>query len=222
VRVLDLSQNLAGPFATQILADFGADVIKVEPPGGDPARAWGPPFQAGESPLFLCANRSKRSLVLDLNLDEDRDALSRLAARADVFVQAFRSGVAQRLGFGYEAVRELNPAVIYVSVTAFGTDGPLRDDPGYDPLMQAYAGLMSVTGHAGGPPARVGTSLVDMGTGMWTALAIMAALHRESTMGRGPTSPRPSWTRPSPGWPTTSRATSAAETCPGPWGRAWA
>jgi crotonobetainyl-CoA:carnitine CoA-transferase CaiB-like acyl-CoA transferase len=185
VRVVDLSQNLAGPYATQIMADLGADVIKIEPPGGDAARAWGPPFQDGESPLFLCANRNKRSVVLDLEDGLHQEALRRLAARADVFVQAFRAGVAERLGFGYDAVAALNPGVVYVSVTAFGTEGPLRDDPGYDPLMQAYAGLMSVTGHPGGPPARVGTSLVDMGTGMWTALAVMAALHRRERDGRG-------------------------------------
>jgi crotonobetainyl-CoA:carnitine CoA-transferase CaiB-like acyl-CoA transferase len=184
-RIVDLSQNLAGPFATQILADLGADVIKVEPPGGDAARAWGPPFQGGESPLFLCANRNKRSIILDLRHDLGREALRRLAARADVFVQAFRAGVVERLGFGYDAVRAVNPSVVYVSVTAFGTEGRLREQPGYDPLMQAYAGLMSVTGHPGGAPARVGTSMVDMGTGMWTALAVMAALHRRASDGAG-------------------------------------
>lgn len=176
LRVVDLSQNLAGPYATQILADFGADVIKVEPPGGDPARAWGPPFVAGEGPLFLCGNRNKRSVVLDLRSDRGRSALRRLAERSHVFVQAFRAGVIERLGFDYESVKPVRPDVVYVSVTAFGTEGPLADQPGYDPLMQAYAGLMSVTGHAGGPPARVGTSLVDMGTGLWTALAVMAEL----------------------------------------------
>ncbi len=178
LRVVDVSQNLAAPYATQILADFGADVIKVEPPGGDPARAWGPPFMAGESPLFLCGNRNKRSIVLDLDTERGREALRRLAGGAEVFVQAFRAGVIERLGFGYETVRALRPGVIYVSVTAFGTEGPLRDQPGYDPLMQAYAGIMSVTGHAGGPPTRVGTSLVDMGTGMWTAMAVLAELGR--------------------------------------------
>jgi crotonobetainyl-CoA:carnitine CoA-transferase CaiB-like acyl-CoA transferase len=184
-RIVDLSQNLAGPYATQILADLGADVIKVEPPGGDAARAWGPPFQGGESPLFLCANRNKRSITLDLQGEAGREALRRLTVRADVFVQASRAGVAERLGFGYDAVRAMNPTVVYVSVTAFGTEGPLREQPGYDPLMQAYAGLMSVTGHPGGAPARVGTSLVDMGTGMWTALATMAALHRRERDGVG-------------------------------------
>jgi crotonobetainyl-CoA:carnitine CoA-transferase CaiB-like acyl-CoA transferase len=185
IRIVDLSQNLAGPYATQILADLGADVIKVEPPGGDAARAWGPPFQGGESPLFLCANRNKRSVTLDLQDEAGREALRRLATRADVFVQAFRAGVVERLGFGYDAVRSMNPSVIYVSVTAFGTEGPLRDQPGYDPLMQAYAGLMSVTGHPGGLPARVGTSMVDMGTGMWSALATVAALHRRERDGAG-------------------------------------
>jgi crotonobetainyl-CoA:carnitine CoA-transferase CaiB-like acyl-CoA transferase len=185
VSVVDLSQNLAGPFATQILADLGADVIKVEPPGGDSARAWGPPFQGGESPLFLCANRNKRSVVLDLDDPVHQEALRRLTRRADVFVQAFRAGVIERLGFGYDAVAAGNPALIYVSVTAFGTEGPLQYDPGYDPLMQAYAGLMSVTGHPDGAPTRAGTSLVDMGTGMWTALAVMAALHRRERDGRG-------------------------------------
>lgn len=185
IRIVDLSQNLAGPFATQILADLGADVVKVEPPAGDSARAWGPPFQGGESPLFLCANRNKRSIVLDLHDEAGREALRRLAVGADVFVQAFRAGVAERLGFGYEAVRAMNPSAVYVSVTAFGTEGPLREHPGYDPLMQAYAGLMSVTGHPDGSPARVGTSIVDMGTGMWTALAVMAALHRRDRDGRG-------------------------------------
>lgn len=176
--MIDLSQNLAGPYATQILADFGADVIKVEPPGGDPARAWGPPFVDGESPLFMCANRNKRSIVLDLQTEHGREALRRLVERADVFVQAFRAGVIERLGFDYETVSGLRQGIIYVSVTAFGTTGPLRDQPGYDPLMQAYGGLMSVTGDEGSPPARVGTSLVDMGTGMWAAMAVLAETGR--------------------------------------------
>jgi crotonobetainyl-CoA:carnitine CoA-transferase CaiB-like acyl-CoA transferase len=175
-RVVDLSQNLAGPYATQILADFGADVVKVEPPAGDPARRWGPPFVAGQSPLFLCGNRNKRSVVLDLGTERGREALRRLTARAHVFVQAFRAGVIERLGFDYDAVHRLRPGIVYVSVTAFGSEGPLRDQPGYDPLMQAYGGLMSVTGHPDGPPTRVGTSIIDMGTGLWTAIAVMAEL----------------------------------------------
>ena len=178
VRVTDLSQNLAGPYATQILADLGADVIKVEPPGGDPARRWGPPFVDGQSPLFLCANRGKRSIVLDLKTDAGREALRRLAASSRVFVQAFRTGVAESLGFGYDAVRSIRDDVVYVSVTAFGQTGPRRDEPGYDPLMQAFGGIMSVTGEPGGEPVRVGTSVVDFGTGVWTALGVLAALAR--------------------------------------------
>jgi crotonobetainyl-CoA:carnitine CoA-transferase CaiB-like acyl-CoA transferase len=151
-------------------------VIKVEPPGGDPARRWGPPFAAGQSPLFLCANRGKRSVELDLRSERGLEAALRLASRSHVFVQAYRAGVADRLGLGYDAVRAVRPNVVYVSVTAFGTEGPMRDQPGYDPLMQAQAGLMSVTGDPDGPPARVGTSLVDMGTGLWTALAVLAEM----------------------------------------------
>ena len=185
IRVLDFSQNLAGPFATQILGDLGADVVKVEPPGGDPARQWGPPFVGGQSTLFQVVNRNKRSVILDLKEQAGRDRARRLAAAADVVVQALRHGAADRLGIGYERVKAGNPAVIYVSVTAHGNEGPLRDDPGYDPLMQARSGLMSVTGDPGGNPARVGTSIVDLGTGMWTAIAVMAALMERQRTGQG-------------------------------------
>lgn len=185
LRVVDLSQNLAGPLAARILGDLGADVVKVEPPGGDPARDWGPPFWGGDSPLFLCANGNKRGVVLDLATDDGRTQLEELVAGADVFLQAFRSGVIERLGFGAERLREAYPSLIYVSVTAYGAEGPLRELPGYDPLMQAYGGLMSVTGHPGEAPARVGTSVVDMGTGVWTALAVLAALRDRDRSGRG-------------------------------------
>lgn len=185
LRVLDFTQNLAGPFATQILGDLGADVIKVEPPGGDPARRWGPPFVGGNSHLFQAVNRNKRGVILDLKTQRGRERALELAAGSDVVLQALRRGVAERLGIGYDAVRAANPEVIYVSVTSHGTEGPLADDPGYDPLMQARSGLMSVTGDPEGDPARVGTSIVDLGTGMWTAIAVMgAAMEREKT-GRG-------------------------------------
>lgn len=185
IRVLDFSQNLAGPFAGQILGDLGADVIKVEPPGGDPARQWGPPFVGGQSTLFQVVNRNKRSVILDLKEEGDRDRARQLAAEADVVIQALRHGAADRLGIGYERVKADNPSVIYVSVTAYGHEGPLRDAPGYDPLMQARSGLMSVTGDAGGTPARVGTSIVDLGTGTWTAIAVMAALMERQRTGSG-------------------------------------
>ena len=184
-RVLDLSQNLAGPYAAQILGDLGADVIKIEPPGGDPARGWGPPFIGGQSPLFQVANRNKRSVCLDLKDPDDRAALHEMVAECDVFLQAYRIGVPERLGVDYETIRELRPDVIYASVTAFGDEGPLRQAPGYDPLLQARSGLMSITGEPDGPPSRVGASVVDLGTGMWTAIGILAALRERDRTGHG-------------------------------------
>ena len=176
-RVLDLTRNIAGPYAAMLLAELGAEVVKVERPGrGDDARDWGPPFWEGWGPLFLAVNRNKRSLTLDLRRPEAAEILGRLAARCDVLLESFRPGVMDRLGFGYEWARSLNPAIIYCSVTPFGDRGPLRDRPGYDPLMQAYAGIMSVTGEEGGSPIRAGVPLVDMGTGMWAALSVVAAL----------------------------------------------
>jgi crotonobetainyl-CoA:carnitine CoA-transferase CaiB-like acyl-CoA transferase len=184
--VVDLTQNVAGPFCTQILGDMGADVIKVERPGrGDDARAWAPPFWGDESATFLAFNRNKRSLALDLKREGGLEVLRRLVGRADVFVQSLRAGAIAELGLDYPRASALNPRLVYCSVTAYGPRGPLADRPGYDPLMQAYAGLMSVNGHPGQEPARVGTSIVDMGTGMWAALGIMAALRQRESTGRG-------------------------------------
>jgi formyl-CoA transferase/CoA:oxalate CoA-transferase len=185
LRVVDLSQNLAGPVCTRILADLGADVIKVEPPGGDSARAWGPPFWGGESPLFLVGNRNKRSLTLDLKDESGKRALRSLVGTADVFVQSLRAGVVERLGFGYEEVRRIRPDVIYVSVTAYGPDGPLSHLPGYDPLMQAHSGLMSITGDPSTGPSRTGASVVDISTGMWGAIGVLSALRTRERTGEG-------------------------------------
>jgi crotonobetainyl-CoA:carnitine CoA-transferase CaiB-like acyl-CoA transferase len=185
VVVADLTQNVAGPFCTQILGDMGAEVIKVERPGrGDDARAWAPPWWGDESATFLALNRNKRSLALDLKHDAGVAVLKRLVARADVFVQSLRAGVVRSLGLDFAGASALNPRLVYCSITAFGTRGPLADRPGYDPLMQAYGGLMSINGHPGGEPARVGTSIVDMGTGMWAALGIVAALRERDATGR--------------------------------------
>jgi crotonobetainyl-CoA:carnitine CoA-transferase CaiB-like acyl-CoA transferase len=185
VVVADLSQNVAGPFCTQILGDMGADVVKVERPGrGDDARAWAPPWWGDESATFMAFNRNKKSLALDLKREGGLEVLRRLVARADVFVQSLRAGVAAELGLDFAGARRLNARLVYCAVTAYGTRGPLAHLPGYDPLMQAYGGLMSVNGHPGGEPARVGTSIVDMGTGMWAALGILAALRQRDASGR--------------------------------------
>jgi formyl-CoA transferase/CoA:oxalate CoA-transferase len=184
--VADFTQNVAGPYCTQILADLGADVVKIERPGrGDDARAWAPPYRGEESAAFMSVNRGKRSLVVDVKVPEGRTIVERLAARADVFVQSLRAGVVEELGLGSERLRALNPRLIYCSVTAFGPDGPYRDRPGYDPLMQAMGGIMSITGHPGQPPVRVPVSIIDMGTGMWAALATVAALRERDRTGRG-------------------------------------
>lgn len=185
VRVCDVTQNLAGPFCGQILADVGATVIKVEPPGGDLGRRWGPPFWGGDSTLFLSANRGKRSIVLDLKSDDGMTVLRKLAESCDVFLQASRPVAAERLGIDYASVKGWRQDVIHLSISAYGQEGPMRDQPGYDPLMQAYAGIMSVTGEPGGPPTRVGGSVVDFGTGMWSALAILGALRHRDATGEG-------------------------------------
>ena len=175
-RVVDVTTSLAGPYCTEILGALGADVIKVERPDtGDEARHWGPPFADGEGVLFLSANASKRSLAVSLSGD-GIEALRRVADGADVFVQSLRPGLASEKGLGPELLRARNPNLVYCSIGAFGHAGPLRSQPGYDPLMQAAAGILSVTGERDGPGVRVGVSVVDLSTGLWAALAILAAL----------------------------------------------
>jgi formyl-CoA transferase/CoA:oxalate CoA-transferase len=186
ISVVDLTRNVAGPWAAMVLADLGADVVKVEQPQtGDDTRHWGPPFWGGESPVFLALNRNKRSLTLDLREPEARPVMERLVASTDVILESFRPGALERLGYGYEWAADRNARIIYCSITSYGEQGPLRDRPGYDPLMQACGGIMSVTGEPGRAPVRAGVSLVDMGTGMWAALAVMAALMRVRETGRG-------------------------------------
>ena len=162
VRVVDVTASLAGPSCTQLLAALGADVVKVEPREGDHARAWGPPFVDGDGVLFFAANAGKRSLAVDL--EEDIDTVLRLVDEADVFVQSLRPGLAERRGLGADALRARNPRLVYCTIGAYGNVGPLADRPGYDPLMQAATGLMSVTGEADGPPVRAGVSLIDFAT----------------------------------------------------------
>jgi crotonobetainyl-CoA:carnitine CoA-transferase CaiB-like acyl-CoA transferase len=176
VRVVDVTSSLAGPYCTEILGALGADVVKVEhPERGDEARAWGPPFRLDASVMFFAANLSKRSLALDVK--RGRDVLLRLVEGADVFLQSLRPGTATRLGFGPDELRALNPRLVYCDIGAFGRTGPLRDRPGYDPLLQAFSGIISVTGEPDRPGVRVGASIVDQGTGTWAALGILAALY---------------------------------------------
>jgi len=186
IRVVDLTSSLAGPTSTQILGALGADVVKIEhPQRGDEARAWGPRFFDGGSVLFFAANASKRSLALDIKSEQGQEVLRRLVDRSDVFIESMRPGTAERLGLGSRALRALNERLVYCSIGAFGRRGPLADRPGYDPLMQAFTGIVSITGEADRPGVRVGTSVIDSGTGVWAALGIVAALHERTQTGHG-------------------------------------
>jgi crotonobetainyl-CoA:carnitine CoA-transferase CaiB-like acyl-CoA transferase len=178
VRVVDLSRVLAGPYCTMVLADLGADVVKVErPEGGDETRSWGPPFAGGEAAYYLSVNRGKRSCAIDLSQPEGRDLALELCAGADAVIENFKLGGADRLGVGYEAVRAVNPGVVYCSITGFGSEREPPGRPGYDFVAQAESGLMSVTGAADGPPYKVGVALVDVLAGLHAAAAILAGLH---------------------------------------------
>lgn len=190
IRVLDLSRVLAGPWATQILGDLGADVVKVERPGpGDDTRTWGPPWLETEdgdlSGYFLACNRNKRSLAVDIATPEGADIVRQLAIGADVVVENFKVGTLARYGLDCESLREINPRLIYCSITGFGQDGPYAERGGYDFLVQGMGGLMSITGPESGEPTKVGVPVVDLFTGLYAVIAIQAALrHREST-GKG-------------------------------------
>ena len=177
IRVLDLTRNIAGPFCTMILGDLGAEVMKLERPGtGDDGREWRPPAWNGRSTAFLGFNRNKRSLAVDLDHPGGQAIVRRLAANADVMVESFRHGSLAKRGLDYEQIRAENPRIVFCSITGFGTRGPQRNRPGYDPVVQAYSGIMSLTGEPGRPPVRTGPSIVDMGAGMWAALGIVGAL----------------------------------------------
>jgi formyl-CoA transferase/CoA:oxalate CoA-transferase len=184
--VLDLSRILSGPFATMTLADLGADVIKVEQPGrGDDTRQWGPPYQGGEAAYYLSVNRNKRSLAVDLKSEEGLAAVRRLARRADVVVENFRPGTAERLGLGYEDLSSENPGLVYASISGYGQTGPDSSRAGYDAIAQARSGIMSVTGEPDGPPVRMGMSGSDLIAGTWAVIGILAALHERDRTGRG-------------------------------------
>ena len=181
--VLDVSQVMAGPFCTLLLADMGADVIKVEKPqGGDDSRAMGPPFIHGESAAFLAINRNKRSMVLNLKSEEGREVFRRLARRSDILVENFRPGTMENLDLHYEAIQKINPTIIYCSISGFGQTGPYRSRGGFDLIAQGMSGLMSITGHAGSPPTKVGVPISDLNAGLYGAYGILAAyVHRLKT-----------------------------------------
>jgi formyl-CoA transferase len=185
-RVLDLSRILAGPYCTMILGDQGADVIKVERPGtGDDTRTWGPPFAGGESAYYLCCNRNKKSIAVDLKNPRGVELVKELAVASDVLVENFTPGLMKGFGLDYETLRELNPRLVYCSVTAYGQDGPYRDRPGYDMVLSAVGGLMWITGERDGNPCKVGVAITDVLTGVYASGAITAALLWRERSGRG-------------------------------------
>jgi len=186
VLILDLSRVLAGPYATMMLADLGATVIKVERPGsGDDTRQWGPPWAGGESAYYLSVNRNKKSVTLDLKQERARDILRVLAQRADVLVENWRCGTMEAWGIGYKDLQLLNPGLIYCTITGYGQTGPNKDRAGYDAIIQAEGGLMSITGPTEGPPMKVPIAIVDITTGMLSAIAILSALYDRVHSGQG-------------------------------------
>ncbi|MEZ5849088.1 MAG: CoA transferase [Hyphomicrobiaceae bacterium] len=188
IKVIELAQNLAGPFAGDILGQLGADVIKIERPGGgDDARGWGPPIHGDTATTFMAVNKGKRSVTLDL---KDADAiawLKDLVRHADVVVQNLRPGAVEELGLAANDLLAINPRLVYASLSAFGHTGPKAMDPGYEPILQGFSGMMMMNGEDGGPPTRVGMQVLDLGTGLWAALGIVSAIHRRTTTGKGGT-----------------------------------
>ncbi|MDQ0175365.1 crotonobetainyl-CoA:carnitine CoA-transferase CaiB-like acyl-CoA transferase [Bacillus chungangensis] len=186
VRVLDLSRVLAGPLCTMILGDLGADIIKVEAPGGsDDTRTWGPPFKEGVSAYYLCANRNKKSITVNLKTDEGIRIIKKLVRESDVVVNNFKVGTMERLGLGYEVLKEVNPGIVYCSITGFGESGPYKDLPGYDYIIQAMSGLMSITGTDESGPQKVGVAITDILTGLYACIGIQAALLEKEQSGVG-------------------------------------
>ena len=186
IRVLDLTRVLAGPYCTMFLGDLGAEIVKVEQPGvGDDTRGWGPPFVGGESAYFLCVNRNKKSITIDLKLDDGTALVRRLAEKADVLIENFLPGTMERFGLGEESLRAANPKLIYASLSGFGADGPMSDMPGYDLIVQAWGGLMSITGAPDGEPTKVGVAIIDLVAGLMLGKSIAAALFAREKLGMG-------------------------------------
>ena len=185
IRVLDLSRVLAGPYCTMVLGDLGAEVIKVEPPEGDETRDWGPPFAGGESAYYLCVNRNKRGMVVNLKTEEGKNILRELAMQSDVLVENFRPGTLKKFGLDFETLHAINPRLIYCSISGFGQTGPLKDMPGYDFMIQAMGGIMSITGEPDGEPMKVGVAVADLFAGQNAVISILAALQARTFTGEG-------------------------------------
>jgi len=186
IRVLDFSRILAGPYCTMVLGDMGAEVIKVERPGiGDETRAWGPPFVGGESAYFLCVNRNKKSITVDLSTRDGQTIIRDLAAQCDVLVENFRPGTMEKLGLGCDALRAINPRLIYCAISGFGRSGPDKDRAGVDVIVEGVGGLMSITGEPDGPPVKVGVAIIDVATALHAHGAIIAALFERERTGQG-------------------------------------
>lgn len=185
LKVIDLTRVLAGPYATMLLADFGAEIIKIEvPKTGDDSRAFGP-YVNGESAYFMSINRNKKSITLNLKTEEGKDILKKLVSQADVLVENFRPGTMEKLGLGYELLKEINPKLIYAASSGYGHTGPYSQKPAYDAVVQAMGGIMSITGQVGGKPTRVGTSIGDIAAGLFTAIGVLTALNYRNETGKG-------------------------------------
>ena len=186
ITVIDITQNVAGPFCSQMLGDLGATVIKIERPNtGDDTRHWHPPLWGEESSTFLALNRNKKSLCIDLNHPDGQKIVHELCEKADIFIHSLKPGSEESRGLDYEKLSQINPSLIYAAISAFGDKGKMKNKPGYDPLIQAYSGIMGLTGNPGDDPARVGVSIVDMATGMWSLIGILSALHLRNQTGEG-------------------------------------
>ena len=185
LKILDLSRILAGPFATQILADMGAEVWKIESAWGDDTRSWGPPFVGGESAYYLSANRGKKSIIINLRDERGQNIIRDLAIKADILVENFKVGNLEKYGLDYHSLSKINPRLIYASVTGFGQTGPRAPEPGYDAALQGMTGIMSVTGNPEGGPTKVGTAWIDILTGLTSTIGILSALHERSISGKG-------------------------------------
>ncbi|MGM9956200.1 MAG: CaiB/BaiF CoA transferase family protein [Peribacillus sp.] len=186
IRIIDVSRVLAGPFCSMVLGDLGAEVIKVEHhESGDETRGWGPPFAGGESAYYLCANRNKESMTLNLKSEQGKEIFRKLVSTGDIVVQNFKAGTLEKMGVGYEQLKEVNPHLIMASITGFGLTGPYKDLPGYDYIIQAMSGLMSITGESDGSPMKVGVAIADVLTGLYTCIGILSALHHRNNTGEG-------------------------------------